>query len=405
MTTLATPTAPQPGVRRTDRRVPIVLRAFFVVALAFTLIGLTESGFIVYDLFTGTLSAQRAPDLGVGIRSWTVHHALRPGYSDPNIHTNSFGLRSPEVAVPKPDGTLRILLLGDSFTFGFEAKEDEVFARRLESELRHDYGTSAIEVVNAGVLSYCPLLEYLQYRDSLHILEPDLVVLNFDMSDVQDHLDYSRYTVWSSDGTPLYVTEPSLGKGPTRVPGLLSFEWFMRHFNAARLRVESSVEGVPFAKNTDRYLWTLDNGPDMDHEAQLAMAPIGDLAVLLRHFHIPLVLATYPQPWQVARDASPSAAVRTEYGIGVNTVHLNDRPFRKLEKYASDHGIPFLNATSAFRQDPTPASLFLTFDFHFSARGHQLYADVLARYLAQHGLITLHAGPHGGAPSAPPLPH
>lgn len=366
---------------RPPRRLPWYVRLLFVIALAFTLIGLVESAFIIFDSFTGTLSANRAPDLGMGIRSWTVHHALRPGYSDANVHINSFGLHSPEVAVPKPAGTLRILLLGDSFTFGFESREEDVFARRLEAKLRRDYRTSSIEVVNAGVLSYCPLLEYLQYRDSLQILEPDLVVLNFDMSDVQDHLDYSRDAVWSSDGKPLYVTEPSLRKGPTRMPGLLSWEWFMRHFNALNRRVESSVEGVPFARDTDRYLWTLDNGPDWDHEAQLAMAPIADLDDLLRHYKIPLLLATYPQPWQVAADASPSTSVRTQYGIGLNTVHLNDRPFRKLEKFASEHGIPFLNATSAFREDSKPASLFLTFDFHFSARGNELYAQVLGSYL------------------------
>jgi hypothetical protein len=380
------PIAP-PDAPRTGGGAPILLRAFFVVAVLFTLIGLTESGFVVYDLFTGTLSAQRAPDLSFGIRSWTVHHALRPGYSNPNVRINSFGLRSPEVAVPKPVGTFRILLLGDSFTFGFQAQEDEVFARRLEANLRREYGSPSIEVVNAGVLSYCPLLEYLQYRDSLHILEPDLVVLNFDMSDVQDHLAYSRNLVSSTDGKPLYVTEPSLGKGPSRMPGLLSFEWFGRHMTALRQRLESSASGVPFERDTDRYLWTLDNGPDWDHEAQLAMAPIADLADLLHHFNIPLVLATYPQPWQVAKDASPSTSVRTQYGIGVNTVHLNDRPFRKLEKFAADHDLPFVNATSDFRRDSQPASLFLTFDFHFSGRGHELYAEVLARYFGERALI------------------
>ena len=34
---------------------------------------------------------------------------------------------------------------------------------QLEQRLR-DGGFPAVEVVNAGVLSYCPLLEYLQYR-------------------------------------------------------------------------------------------------------------------------------------------------------------------------------------------------------------------------------------------------
>jgi len=140
-------------------------------------------------------------------------------------------------------------------------------------------------------------------------------------------------------------------------------------------------------------LWTLDGGPEWDNEARNAMAPIADLSKLLQHDSIPLILATYPQPWQVAADATPLPPIRQQYGIGMNTVHLNDRPFRKLERFAADHGIPFLNATQAFRQDARPASLFLANDFHFSARGHDLYAQVLASYIAEHALVGSHSSP------------
>ena len=112
---------------------------------------------------------------------------------------------------------------------------------------------------------------------------------------------------------------------------------------------------------------------------------------MLHHFNIPLVLATYPQPWQVAADATPAPGVREKFGVGMNTVHLNDRPFHKLEQFAAEHGLPFFNATSAFRQDSRPASLYLSYDFHFTARGNQLYADVLAAYLADHQLTALTA--------------
>ena len=49
-----------------------LLRLVFLVAMAFTLVGLIETAFILYDLRTGAVSISRAPDLGFGIRSWTV---------------------------------------------------------------------------------------------------------------------------------------------------------------------------------------------------------------------------------------------------------------------------------------------------------------------------------------------
>jgi hypothetical protein len=362
----------------------VSLQVFFVVALIFTAIGLLECAFIVADFATkGSLAAQRAPDLSFGLRSWRIHHEMRPGYQSPVVRTNSFGLRSPEVSVPKQEGTFRILLLGDSFTFGMRVADDEqIFARRLEHHLRERYPSRRIEVVNGGVLSYCPLLEYLEYRHYLHALEPNLVILNFDMSDVQDHLAYSRDLVRDADGTPLFVTEPSLKSNVvSAMPHLLLFEWIGRRIRGLRGRVESTLEGNPFVRDKDRYLWALDNGPAMDREATEALMPVVDLRKLLDHNRIPLILATYPQPWQVSPKATSQPPVRDQYGIGFNIVHLNDRPFKKLSAFAAEHGLPFVNATDAFRADPKSETLFFDNDFHFTPRGHELYASVLTDFI------------------------
>ena len=99
------------------------------------------------------------------------------------------------------------------------------------------------------------------------------------------------------------------------------------------------------------------------------MTPILHLSRLLERDHIPLVLATYPQPWQVSAEATPIPPIRDQYQASVSTrCTLNDRPFRKLEAFAAEHQIPFVNATSAFRQDATPVTLFLGNDFHFTPR-------------------------------------
>jgi hypothetical protein len=206
------------------------------------------------------------------------------------------------------------------------------------------------------------------------------------MSDVQDHMIYSPDTVWSSDGEPLFVTEPSLRRLPSLFPDLLSFQWVNRRINAVRRRAASTIAGAS-VRDVDRYAWTLDQGPDLDGEAQNAMAPIALLSSLLRHNGIPLLLATYPQPWQVSAEATPLPPIREQYGIGLHTVHLNDRAFRKIERFSREQGIPFLNATQAFRKDATPESLFLGNDFHFSRRGNDLYAHELTNAIAEHGFM------------------
>ena len=117
------------------------------------------------------------------------------------------------------------------------------------------------------------------------------------------------------------------------------------------------------------------------------MAPIADLRKLLDHDRIPLILATYPQPWQVSAAATALPPVRDQYGIGLNKVHLNDRPFTKLGAFAGEHGIPFVNATGAFRADAHGETLFFDNDFHFTPRGHELYASVLTNFISAHSSL------------------
>jgi hypothetical protein len=67
------------------------------------------------------------------------------------VRTNALGLRGPDVVVPKPAGTYRVLLLGDSMTAGLEVNENETFAAVCVERLR---GPRHVEVVNAGVRGY-----------------------------------------------------------------------------------------------------------------------------------------------------------------------------------------------------------------------------------------------------------
>jgi hypothetical protein len=77
---------------------------------------------------------------------WIVYDPIlvrrnEPGYVDEKlvIRVNALGLRGDEIATPKPPGTIRVVCLGDSTTFGvFERYEQNI--RRLVAEA-HAIGT------------------------------------------------------------------------------------------------------------------------------------------------------------------------------------------------------------------------------------------------------------------------
>ncbi len=103
----------------------------------------------------------------------------------PNVHdleafagrpltTNSRGLRGGrDYPYEKPPGVFRIVVLGDSFTFGEEVGDDDTYAHHLEGLL------PGVEVVNLGVHGYGhdQMLLYLQEEGVRY--HPDLVLLGF----------------------------------------------------------------------------------------------------------------------------------------------------------------------------------------------------------------------------------
>jgi hypothetical protein len=123
---------------------------------------------------------------------------------------NHLGLRGPEVTVEKPAGTFRIVMLGDSFTMGKGVEDGETFSALVGDSLRATVaacGGPAIEVINAGVDSYAPVLEGIYLRRELHRLSPDVVVVNLDVSDLAQEQAYRSQGVRGADGAVIAVPQ------------------------------------------------------------------------------------------------------------------------------------------------------------------------------------------------------
>jgi len=83
---------------------------------------------------------------------------------------NSKGLRDDETDYVKSPGTLRILLLGDSRTFGYGVPIEQHFSKLLEGYFRN------VEVINMGVSGYGVDQELLAFRKEGVRYQPDVVI-------------------------------------------------------------------------------------------------------------------------------------------------------------------------------------------------------------------------------------
>jgi lysophospholipase L1-like esterase len=116
-------------------------------------------------------------------------YALKPShvgaFAGREVKTNSLGYRDSEVAVPKPEGTFRALVIGDSIAFGHGVDAEHTFSEVLERRLNQESVTPGrtFEVVNTAVPGNSPFQEYYDLVRAER-LQPDVVVFQFTPNDV-----------------------------------------------------------------------------------------------------------------------------------------------------------------------------------------------------------------------------
>ena len=89
---------------------------------------------------------------------------------------NSKGLRDSEYPYMKPKGSRRILILGDSYTWGYGVSDDDIYTEILENKLRKH---GSWEVLNAGVSGWGTDQQYLFLKNEGFRYSPDIVIVSF----------------------------------------------------------------------------------------------------------------------------------------------------------------------------------------------------------------------------------
>jgi lysophospholipase L1-like esterase len=91
---------------------------------------------------------------------------------------NSMGLRDREIPLKKGKDELRILSMGDSWTFGQGVALEETFSKQLEEMLSARLPGRKITVINAGIQGYSYMQGYFLLRETSLKYGPDLLLIN-----------------------------------------------------------------------------------------------------------------------------------------------------------------------------------------------------------------------------------
>ena len=109
-------------------------------------------------------------------------------YKNADLRSNSYGFRERQFAIPKPDGLVRVVLLGDSFIFGMGCPSEERLGVHLERWLTERAGPDAppIEVLHLGIPSWGLVNQATYMRRSLGLIQPDAVLMYTTLNDLDD---------------------------------------------------------------------------------------------------------------------------------------------------------------------------------------------------------------------------
>ena len=317
------------------------------------------------------------------------HHRLRPnvtttaawGRSHYAFHVNSLGFRDSAVRVAalKPEGR-RIVLLGDSFTEAVGVTFEESFAGLL-ARAGNDQ-PDRVEVLNAGVVSYSPVLYYKKIKTLLDqgLVFHELVVLS-DISDV--HNEATSY--FCVDDDPAYLKHCKKEAALTVQSFLHNLRIKLRedyfvitYFAVRQIRIMLGLYRDPNRRiNGDRTAgWTI-SGFDVGRSYEplgveggiaRSLGNMQALADLLRANDIALTIVVYPWPMQLQHEDRDSRQVRLwrDFCTRNCKAFINLFPAFFAEKDADRRWVQ---------------RLFIDGDQHYSAAGNYIVFRELAKHL------------------------
>lgn len=280
-----------------------------------------------------------------------------PLYS--TVKINSHGFRDREHTWEKENGTIRILGLGDSFTFGWGVSSEETFLTQLETLLQQRTG-KPVETINTGVPGWGLNQYYLYLKKAGIRYAPDVVVLAYFVDDL---------------GGPIREAIPAnkqYRRGLQFKGGALHY---FRLYNftkslSDRIREKNRTKRVPYLHDLDArraewskrptYLMTDEpQGNDEEYE-RLLSDYLARLKQTAEDHGAELVVMYIPD---IAQLYHPEVQ------------HIN----RVLAELTTAQDIPFVDMTPRFEQAPDFSTYYLwPRDPHTNAAGHLEMAKTLA---------------------------
>lgn len=328
------------------------------------------------------------------------------------VKINNYGFRGTDIAKTKKPGVTRIIAMGDSFTFGVGARENETIPFLMESLLTGE--GKRVEVINAGFGHYSPLLHSLKTKDEYLEFKPDIALYFFDFSDLADDWRYEKNLVFDKSGRVVRC-DPAFIYGKRDLWKTLRIHSklcvyihnkVVRLFDKIRILglknyIKAKIEGkrakalIITQKSKEKAL------NPIEYDGYLMIRGKDRLLEILKHFprtekYLNSIRDSY------AKEGIPLIVIAYPYGIHVGPRHWQDGrvywgfekgklyddyyAFNLLADYAKRNGVLYINTLPSFLRK-SEEKLFFDFDGHFTPTANQVAAEAVVNSSVFQGVL------------------
>jgi hypothetical protein len=283
------------------------------------------------------------------------------------VRTNSLGFRDKEYQFSRQAGIKRVIVLGDSFTWGWGVEQEETFCGVAAREMKNT------EFINLGQAGYGTVQEYLLFKKLGIKFSPDFTVLAFFVNDVYDNYDAGSLK------KPLFRLEGGnlvLKRRPK------PFKSAINHFLQKNFLLYNFIDyRFAMLKQLTKRFNVIDVPEDYFYKNYLektsAAWDLTDafLIKLNEETRHRLLIMYIPDRLQIEKET---------YHKMLTALNLEEKkidvlhPNKILKRFSEDHGIPFLDLTPFFRKaNEKGVPIYFKRDGHLTKEGNELVGQQL----------------------------
>jgi len=368
-----------------------LINTALVIASIFVSLLLIEAYFAVFNPQLPVQNATRENEFNFfeydSLLGWKNNPNAEGMFVTPNSTTlvkiNSKGLRDKEYDYYKPEGTKRIIVLGDSFAWGYGVEVRERFTEILKDKLPSNY-----EVINMGVSGYGTDQELLALETEGVKYHPDLVIIMFYYgNDFEDNTHTVRY----SYPKPMFVMDSDGNLNLTNIPVPTKEEWLERgkleEENGANQGVLAKLKNF-FREHSQTYQVfsrAVQGSPFLLQLMEKIMPGIE--GTIWDQYSLDLTKALLRKIDSVAQNngAQTLVFIIRDTCISISQNEALDKMAADLSNSGKQNGIMVLDNLPLFRQHISQGEQLTFNEGHWNYAGHKLAAEMIYRKLIEEG--------------------